>query len=153
MIWTDAHDQMLMWASAECEKQRSGERSVFWMVKATLWAIDKYDGDPHVSVGLIHMLGSTVEPDLNSRGFRRTNVRVGMDKMPPWEEVPRLIETLVKYQYNLTPDEFYKEFEEVHPFRDGNGRVGTILWNWQMGHFEEPKFKNPPDFWGPQLTI
>ncbi|HCC22959.1 TPA: hypothetical protein DF272_02160 [Candidatus Falkowbacteria bacterium] len=32
----------------------------------------------------------------------------------------------------LTPTDYFKEFEEIHPFEDGNGRVGDLLWKIAM---------------------
>lgn len=38
----------------------------------------------------------------------------------------------------LSPDEFYVEFEKIHPFVDGNGRTGKILHNWLLGTLGDP---------------
>jgi len=38
------------------------------------------------------------------------------------------------------PDEFFIEFEKVHPYNDGNGRVGEIIYYWMTGNFNTPKF-------------
>ncbi len=35
-------------------------------------------------------------------------------------------------------DQWYVAFEYLHPFRDGNGRAGKILYNWLIGRLEDP---------------
>jgi fido (protein-threonine AMPylation protein) len=47
---------------------------------------------------------------------------------------------------NMTPEQAYYEFEIIHPFRDGNGRTGKIIYNWLMGTLRAPVF--PPDMFG-----
>jgi Fic/DOC family len=46
--------------------------------------------------------------------------------------------------------EFYRQFEEIHPFADGNVRVGKILLNWKNGTLPDPVFP-PQDFWGKEI--
>lgn len=38
----------------------------------------------------------------------------------------------------LTPLQVYIEFEKIHPFSDGNGRVGLIIFNALNGSIETP---------------
>ena len=38
----------------------------------------------------------------------------------------------------------YHIFQMIHPFRDGNGRTGKILFNWLRGSLNYPEM--PPNF-------
>lgn len=136
------------WASIECEKQRSGERSVGWMVEAWVYAVDAQKYGPP-GIGNIQVIGSLVEPHKNESSYwRRSDVMVGYDVMPHSILLPRLMLLLVEAWDTLSSDEWYKEFEEIHPFIDGNGRTGNILWNWHRGTLDPALISFPPDFWG-----
>lgn len=66
--------------------------------------------------------------------YRRVNVRVGLHRPPSHASVGSLMAELqdtysVPFQGKdiFTLEEWYKDFETVHPFVDGNGRVGGVV--------------------------
>lgn len=141
--------EVVRFCSRECELQMSGERSVAWMVEAWQYAqktsaIEAYNGGRPLVDDVVH-LGYLVEPFKNVKGFRTVGVRVGWDIKPDWQDVPRQMVNLMEGQDALTPNEFFKAYEEVHPFRDGNGRTGAILFNWLNGTLFNPQW--PKNFW------
>ena len=62
---------------------------------------------------------------------RDVQVRVGGPRPPPSFEVPRLMAKLQDAYTAVTTletlKEWYWDFETIHPFQDGNGRVGGIM--------------------------
>jgi Fic/DOC family len=63
------------------------------------------------------------------------NVRVG-NHFPPYgsPEIKHKLEDLLK-RACVMPENAYRhhlEYETLHPFTDGNGRSGRMLWAWQM---------------------
>lgn len=83
--------------------------------------------------GLVLMQASGVQ------GYRTTPVHFADGSFAPSADlVPRLMNQLICYQNDLTPDEYYQEFERIHPIDDGNGRVGAILYNMLMGTMDDP---------------
>jgi hypothetical protein len=93
-------------------------------------------------------LGAFVERDVNRNGFRTCGVRVGPSVIPGSPSALHdCIARLLAMSSELEPLEFYRAFEEIHPFQDGNGRVGKILLNWKAGTLLTPFFP-PNDFWG-----
>jgi fido (protein-threonine AMPylation protein) len=49
----------------------------------------------------------------------------------------------------MGPIEFFREFELVHPFVDGNGRTGAILYNAMLNTMLTPT--DPPDLGDPDF--
>jgi hypothetical protein len=138
--------------AAEVARQQRGPIQVAWMVDAHLrlmfrtpeWLIDVKDAERVLIVVLD--LGRRVENDINSNGWRCTPVtfKQGGNAAPAGEIQDRMLRWAENF-YSMTPEEAYKEFEEIHPFKDGNGRVGALLYNWKRGTLDKPVV--PPNFW------
>ena len=96
---------------------------------------------------LLHqMLLGGISDDYAGR-LRKANeyVRVGSHIAPAPEHVQQLLESLID-TYNSSHDQyfldniahFHMEFERIHPFCDGNGRIGRVLINHQFATFGYP---------------
>ena len=121
-----------------------GLERVSWMLRAWVCALGAVRDKPSLSDA--ECIGQIIEPTKNALGWRRCGVRVGSRICPDYHEVPRLLVELFESK-GLSPLEFYKEFEMIHPFVDGNGRTGKIIYCWLLGCLNDPVFP-PNDLWG-----
>lgn len=74
------------------------------------------------------------------------NVRVG-PYVPPLggphveQDLAGLLDAI--HVRRIGPWEAHQAYETLHPFLDGNGRSGRVLWAWQMGHMGSDPFALP----------
>lgn len=90
---------------------------------------------------LLHkMLISNINEDIAGR-FRKQNeyVRVGTHIAPAPEHIEIMVDSLLSDYSSYTEEyfidriaKFHLEFETIHPFCDGNGRIGRVLINYQL---------------------
>lgn len=80
------------------------------------------------------------KPDIAGK-FRDYRVSVGDYIAPDWQDVVSLIHTMMKFyteSHDMHPVEFaarmHYRFEKIHPFGDGNGRVGRLIINHLLWH-------------------
>ena len=72
-----------------------------------------------------------IYPEKNKNGYRNVPVVVGGRLAPPHITIPRLMAEFCEAVCEDRIDdstEVYRQFELIHPFVDGNGRTGMLLW-------------------------
>lgn len=86
----------------------------------------------------LHNLAGIVEPT-NFGRYRQVPVTFANGTRGiEWSLIPRAMTGLLEAQEKLSPEQFYYEFERIHPYTDGNGRVGLMLMNYLNNTMDKP---------------
>ncbi len=76
--------------------------------------------------------------------YRNYLVRVGSYVAPPWTKIKTTMNQIIEFsnKSKLNPVELaartHYKFESIHPFGDGNGRIGRLLMNYILWHAGYP---------------
>lgn len=147
-------------AAAECVRQQVGLYELGQLIKAyeNVHAAPQYFTEMPSD---FERIAAIVEPHKNRYGFRKTPVTFANGgSSANAQEIFRLVSRLCA-DINMLGgpdlmignengsdlvDTIVKEFLWIHPFGDGNGRVGWILYNYLRGTMDSP---DPlPDYFG-----
>ena len=124
-------------AMVECVRQGVGFDRLATLLSGYVEMLSIRDSDK-LDSQIVRQIAGMVEPG-NFGRFRTTPVIfMNGGSSANAGDIPRLMENLLTHGDMLTADEFAKEFLWIHPFGDGNGRSGWVLYNWANKTLNNP---------------
>lgn len=150
LISEDEASRIGAFVTVEVRRQYDGPYDVGFMMHAWISALHDKENGIDLSIPMIVNWGKMIDPGANygSQTFRTGPIFIGWDKKEAIN-LDRQMENwlqAVNDNYYATNDYAYKAFEDIHPFWDGNGRTGKIIFNWLNNTLRTPTW--PYNFWG-----
>lgn len=134
----------LLFCAMECQRQQKTEPEAIWRMFEAWRVINEVD---HLDSDLIKQLARVIEPQ-NISGYRKVPATIANQQLLSHHLVARAMESLLAAieEGDISPEDAYQEFETIHPFEDGNGRVGALVYNWMLDTLGSPVA--PPSYKG-----
>lgn len=142
--------KIVAYCAEEVRRQQDTPWHVYKMWSAWKWALDEHgsghDTQPFLPLThtLIRHLAGMID-ELAEPGYREYNIHIGGD-VRGFHDIHAKMDELLPLQQVITHDDWYYRFELIHPFGDGNGRTGKLLYNWIRGTLENPVW--PHNYFG-----
>lgn len=141
------NEEIRAYCAEEVRRQGRGIVQTGFMLAAWDDALARWIGGYDLTLDIISRWGKIIEPEANGNEglWRGVNIWIGNTPGPRVDDLTRLLDRWMWNLPDMTPEEAYKTFEEIHPFADGNGRTGKIILNWLNHSLLHPIW--PPNFW------
>lgn len=102
-------------------------------------ALSRFIGRPSITIQDLMDYVNVIQPNAVLRDKDGLNVSVGTYRPPHGgPDIVTKLRTLLVFvndevAHNKRPWHLHCEYEDLHPFTDGNGRSGRALWLWMHG--------------------
>ncbi len=104
--------------------------------KGEITAFNKFMSRPTLDLEDIERFVTAIQPDAKLRRYAGMDVRVG-NHYPPagGTTIPASLMTILNRinTCSINAWDAHMGYENLHPFTDGNGRSGRMIWYWMMG--------------------